>query len=239
MSLFKKMKKNIINSAILDLRNYSPQALMNIDEINSAITILPDVQDDAFYEAYSMIPVKHIASPIKAAPDKKFSNINGLSEITSVTQDDNTLYIVNGSVVVYGFDYDKTIDVLVNGMLVYDETCKVNTVIDNGLLCKADFVIKSAKLYADKVTLDAQFFENIDDSTVVCAGNKLFIDPDVNLDLLKSKKIMLASGNKIICSKEIVGYVTSISAVGNKITDYEEEAKHKSIYKTKNKYRNF
>lgn len=236
MSLFKKEKKTKINSAILDLRNYSPQALMNIDEINSAVTILPDSQDNAFYEAYSMIGVKNIASPIKLAPDKKISTTNGLSEITSTTCSDNTLYIINGCAAAYNFDCNTAIDVLTNGIFVYDETCKINIVTDNGVSCKADFIIKAAKLYPNKVTIDVQFFENIGDSTVICAGNKIFIDPDVSIDLLKSKKILLASGNKIICSKDIIGYVTSISAVGNKVITYEED---KSSYKSKNKYRNF
>lgn len=238
MSLFKKNKKSKINSAILDLRNYSPQALMNIKEINSAITFIPDVQDSAFYEAFSMIAVKNIANQIRLAPEIKISTTNGIAEMTNATCNyDKTLHIVNGAAVAYNLDNTKAVDVLINGILVYDDTCKINIVTDNGISYKTDFVIKSAKLFPNKITVDVQFLENVCDSTVICSANKIFIDSDVSLDLLKSKKLFFASGNKIICSKDIIGYITSISAVGNKITTYEEE--HKSSRKTKNKYRDF
>lgn len=236
MSLFNKNKKSKINSAILDLRNYSPQALMNIKEINSANTFIPDVQDDAFYEAFSMIKTKNIANQIKLAPDMKISTINGDAELTSSTISyDNTLHLINGVAVAYNLDSAKTVDVMVNGDLIYDDSCKLNIVCCNGISRKTDFIIESVKMFSNKVTVDAQFLENVGDSTVICVGNKMFIDTDVSMELLKSKKLFFASGNKIICSKDIIGYVTSISAVGNKITDYDEESKNKS----KSKYRDF
>ena len=64
MSLFKKKnpenKKNEINAASVDLRNYTANALREIDRINAAVIIIPKNPDNELIEAYASIDRKSV-----------------------------------------------------------------------------------------------------------------------------------------------------------------------------------
>lgn len=216
MSLFKKEKKTTINTAILDLRNYTPEGLSKIKFINAAIVILPE-EGDEFYTAYAAIKT-NTASTLRLPKERQITNFNGVTEITAYT--DNVI-MSNGVLVLYKFESEKPVDVLSNGITVYDPDTKVNFINENGLSFKAPFTIEGTTTFPNKVSLNSQFFESVADKTIIVCGNTITIESDVEVSLLKSKIICLVAGNKIECSKKIIGYIQTIAGAGNTIEAYD------------------
>src|SRR5690606_21012127 len=85
--------------------------------------------------------------------------------------------------------------------------------MSNGIKVYADF--KKYKLFPNEVTLDLDFLTWLDPDTVIAAGNKIQIDEDVTIDLLREKRLTLVSGNVVVCPAALKGYIQSISTVGN------------------------
>lgn len=213
MSLFKKT----VNAAMLDLRDYTPQALEKIRFINAAIIILPEEAEPEFYTAYAGIRI-NAATTLRLPKNKQFTNLNGLTEINHYTEN---IVQSNGVLIIYKIETDTPIDIISNGILVYDPETKINFINDNGVAIKSPFEIEHLKGFSNKTSLNSQFFESLDDNTVIASGNSITIESDVEVSLLKARKIFIAAGNKIECSKKIIGYIQTISAVGNKIEAYD------------------
>lgn len=219
MSLFKP-KRKIINAATADLRNYTAAALRQIKLINAATVILPEEPDPDFIEAYGNITV-NTATQIHLSPDRRIVDSNGILEITESNYNPDDLIYSNGIILIHSIQNEKPIDILSNGVVIFDKNAKVNILSSNGVSVSVPFEFDSTKVFPNKANLGKQFFESIADKTVICCGNELRIDDDVDLEVIKQKEIFIASGNSIKCSSEIIGYVQTISTVGNKISAYD------------------
>lgn len=223
MPLFKKIKKATINSSICDLRDYTADTLSKIKQINTSILILPEDPDDDFISALTSIKI-NTSTQIKLSKEINISVINGDAELNESKYNENNFLIVNGCLFIKRIDNDNPIDIIVNGIVVCDKHTKINPMLVNGdcfeIPFEDDYEVKS---FGNRVCLNNQFFENITKSTIVSCGNKIELDNDVELDTLKSKNILLIAGNKIVCSKEIIGYVNLIGKAGNKIESYGKE----------------
>ncbi|MCM1284677.1 MAG: hypothetical protein NC213_08475 [Acetobacter sp.] len=221
--MFKRNIKKTINSSCFDLRNYTAGALSNIKRINSSFLILPKSPDEEFITALSNIELNN-SNVIRLEKEISVDYINGECELSKAAYKENSFYIVNGCMLIKRIDNENPIKLVVNGIVAYDKHTKINPFQVNGECFEIPFDdAYESKTFGNRVCLNNQFFENISKSTIVCCGNKLELDTDVKLDTLKSKNILLVAGNKIICSKEIIGYVNLIGKVGNRIESYGKE----------------
>lgn len=214
MSLFKKT----INSSTLDLRSYTAESLKKIRFINASIIILPENAAPEFYTAYANIKI-NAAATLRLPDNKQISMHNGMAEINHYTDD---IIMTNGIAIIHKIECDEPIKLFSNGVIIYDPDTKINVIHDNGVTIKAPFSLENVKSFSNKVSLNSQFFESLDNNTIIVCGNSIKIEEDVEVSLLKSKTIFIAAGNKIECSEKIIGYIQTISAVGNKIEAYDQ-----------------
>ena len=88
-------KKKIEAVSVLDLRNYTPQALRKISSIQAVSTILlPENPSPAFAEAYADITKGAIAQEV-FAPMDKVAQYNGLNVLGS-TLPEGAICLCNG-----------------------------------------------------------------------------------------------------------------------------------------------
>ena len=91
-------KKKIEAVSVLDLRNYTPQALRKISSIQAVSTILlPENPSPAFAEAYADITKGAIAQEV-FAPMDKVAQYNGLNVLGS-TLPEGAICLCNGMTV--------------------------------------------------------------------------------------------------------------------------------------------
>lgn len=211
------LKKRIVNTAMLDLRSYTPQALSKIRIINAATIILPESPSDEFMSTLSGITI-NCAATFNLPDDKHISILNGIDEITSYT--DNVISS-NGIAIVHALENEKPLDIITNGIFIYSPSTNINFISNNGMSVAAPFETNSVKAFPSTITLNAQFFEAIEDYTIIVAGSRLVLDSSVTTDILKAKKIHLVAGSKIECAQSVIGYVQTISTVGSSIKAYE------------------
>ncbi|MGN0521150.1 MAG: hypothetical protein ACI4IQ_00785, partial [Eubacterium sp.] len=127
------------------------------------------------------------------------------------------IHITNGICVIQRVDNAEPIEIITNGLTVYDKNSKINFIVQNGLCVKSPFDIDDVKIFANDTKVDSMFIENLSDGTVVVAGHNIVIYNDVTLELLKSRQIYFAAGNEIKCGYNILGYIQTIATAGNKI----------------------
>ena len=90
-NIFKK-KQSIEAQAVVDLREYTPQALNNIKSIEAfALLILPENPSSEFIEAFSKIKLDAVGFTLNLANDKKIAMFNGVTSLSSVKLADNTV----------------------------------------------------------------------------------------------------------------------------------------------------
>lgn len=216
-------RKKLKNLPMLDLTNYTPQALRNIKSISNVATLLVADGDEAYIEALSEIELENIANKISVPYGKKVSTINGSAVLTSQTAKKDGIYLVNGCAVVYDLDEEMNVSLCTNGTAILQKNSKVNLLSTNGSVAVVDFDSSKLKLFDNKVTVDSNFVKEAEIGTVLAADNKLYICDDVTADMLREKEIYFISGNKIICKKELWGYIQNHSHVSNKIVEAEKD----------------
>ncbi len=209
-------KKSIINSAFLDLRNYSPAALEKIKIINAATIVLPSDADKEFYEAYAQIKV-NAATSIKAKANDIVCTINGSAMIDKDTVKPNTIYLINGSAIIHSIPSDISLKIFVNGMAVIDNISDVEIISSNGTVLRTDFDINNSKYYNNNLQIDKQFISYCEKYSTIIVGNTLTLTPDVTAKDLEEKGLHFIVGNNIKCNNLIYGYVAANSHYGNKI----------------------
>lgn len=210
-------KKNVINEALLDLRKFTPQALENVAQINSACVIFPENPSDEFMSAYGNIKVKNVASTLNLPVDKKFVTFNGDVVLSQANYTENAIHMINGLCIIEKIESENPVEIFSNGETVYDGSTKINFIMQNGDCVKIPFEIKDSKVFPTNVKIDSLFVENLKDNTVVAAGTSMVIYNDVSLELLKSKQIYFVAGTKIKCDAGILGYIQTIATAGVKI----------------------
>lgn len=215
-------RKTIKNVPMLDLTNYTPEALRNIQKISCVACVLVADGDDEYTEAFSKIELDCVACTIKVPKGTEVALINGSARLTKETAKNDTIYIVNGFALIYDLSADMNISLIVNGTALVQKGSKVNILNVNGEVITEEFDIDKLKFVDNKLYIDANFVKECEVGTIAMADNKIFIDDSVTADMLREKKIRFISGNKIICRKELWGYVQNNAHIGNKIAESDE-----------------
>lgn len=215
-------RKTIKNVPMLDLTNYTPEALRNIKKISCVACVLVADGDDEYTEAFSKIELDCVACTIKVPKGTEVALINGSARLTKETAKNDTIYIVNGFALIYDIPDDINLSLIVNGNALVQKDSKVNVLQANGNVVTIDFDIDKVKFVENKLYIDANFVKECETGTVAMADNKIYIDDSVTADMLREKEIRFISGNKIICRKELWGYVQNNAHIGNKIAESDE-----------------
>lgn len=219
MSLFKRKRKendnaltkNMLNIPILDLRSYSADGLRNVKILNAAVAVLPKEPNAEIMNAYGSIPRKNVATEIFAENDAEVHTLNGVSEVDCAQCSERDIYIVNGMAAVKN-SADRTLNLIINGIIVYENGANINFINRNGKACAVDFEIKSVKILTDKASVDKEFIENIADGTVILCGKALTLEVDITPDILKGRKLFFVSGNTLKCAKRTLSIIQTMSA---------------------------
>lgn len=214
-------KKSITNQGILDLHNYTSQALSEIKSIkNVGVLIVADGDGDEKYtNALSRINMKNIGTKTYVPSGCNLCTINGSAVLTNETVMKNAVYLVNGIAIVYDLSEEMNISLCTNGTVILQKQSNANILFTNGEICVTEFNGKDIKLFENKVTIDANFVNEATKGTIVTADNKIIIENDVTADMLSEKDMQFISGNKIICRKELWGYVQNHAHISNKIEE--------------------
>lgn len=215
-------KKKIGNQGMLDIHNYTPQALGEIKSIsNVGVLTVADGGED-YTNALAAIQMKNIGITVSVPFGSEISTINGSAIITNQTAKKDTIYLVNGIAFIFDLDKEMNIGLCTNGTVILQKQSKVNILFTNGEVAIVDFDSSKLKLFENKVTVDANFVKEAEQGTVLAADNKIIIENDVTADMLREKEIYFISGNKIVCRKELWGYIQNHSHVSNKIVESEK-----------------
>ena len=218
-NIFKK-KQSIHAQSVVDLRDYTPQALNNIKVIEAvALLILPEKPSSEFIEAFSKIKLEAIGFKLNLPGDKKIAMFNGVTSLSNVKLADNTVGVFNGIVIIGKMLENENAQYIVNGIVLKKIGLQNNSqcLMENGLIFEMDFNENKVKLFSNKIDIDASFVRNVQDGTLIAAGDTITFSNDVTEDAIMEKNIQFFAGNKIKCSKTIKGCVQARSCVGNKI----------------------
>ena len=226
------LRKTIKNIALLDLQNFTAEALREIKKIEScAMLLVPKNASDEWKNAYAKITIRNVASIIEVSYSK-YSVLNGMVTLNdknvsdsfyrrafAKNVSDDCLYIVNGIVILE--TVEKIPDLCVNGLLLKRKKSRYEMTRMNGRSVEVEdnVVIKP---YPNTIEIDGDTVRSFDYNTLVAAGNNVDIVDDVTEQMLSDKKITFAAGNEVKCGKSILGYVKVNSTVGNKITEKNE-----------------
>lgn len=215
-------RKKIKGVAVVDLTNYTPEALRNIKSISGVACVLIANGDEEYTEALSEIEFEGVACTITVPHGKEIASINGSARLTNETVKNDTIYMVNGFALIYDLSADRNISLIVNGTALVQKGSKVNILNANGEVITEEFDFHKLKFVDNKLYVDANFVKECETGTVAMADNKIYIDDSVTADMLREKQIRFISGNKIICRKELWGYVQNNAHISNKIAESDE-----------------
>lgn len=221
--MFKKLfnKKQVIEAqSVVDLRDYTPKALSNIKSIDAvALLILPENPTEEFIEAFSKIKLDAVGFTLNLPNDKKIAMFNGVTSLSSINLADNTIGVFNGIVIVGKIIENENTQYIVNGIVLKKLGLQNNgqCLMENGLIFEMDFDENKVKLFSNKIDIDASFIRNVQDGTLIAAGNVITFNNDITEDIIVEKNLQFFAGNKIKCNKNIKGCVQARSCVGNKI----------------------
>lgn len=219
MSLFKKKnpenKKNEINAASVDLRNYTANALREIDRINAAVIIIPKNPDSELIEAYASIKEKNFAEELTLDDNESLINMSGIKTISNNLEDENGIYVVSGITIIKGLT--KPIRMIASGITVMDKDSKVNFISKSGITAEVNFSISEAKIFSKDIELGNRFIELLPDCSVVLGCGDIVFNKDVTEESIISKNIYFIAAKNIECSKKIRSAVMAKSLITNKI----------------------
>ncbi len=218
-NIFKK-KQAIHAQAVVDLRDYTPQALSNIKVIEAvALLILPENPSSEFIEAFSKIELSAVGFKLNLPSNKKIAMFNGVTSLSNVKLADNTVGVFNGIVIVGQMIENENAQYIVNGIVLKKIGLQNNSqcLLENGLIFEMDFDENKVKLFSNKIEIDASFIRNVQDGTLIAAGDTIIFNDDISEEIIIEKNLQFFAGNIIKCNKNIKGCVQARSCVGNKI----------------------
>ncbi|MBQ4572665.1 MAG: hypothetical protein IJA80_05260 [Clostridia bacterium] len=218
-NIFKK-KQSIEAQAVVDLREYTPQALNNIKSIEAvALLILPENPSSEFIEAFSKIKLDAVGFKLNLPIDKKIAMFNGVTSLSSIKLADNTVGVFNGIVIIGQMIENENSQYIVNGIVLKKSGLQNNgqCLMENGLIFEMDFDENKVKLFSNKINIDASFIRNVEDGTLIAAGDTITFNNDITEEIIVEKNLQFFAGNKIKCNKNVKGCIQARSCVGNKI----------------------
>ncbi len=215
-----KRKQTIQAQTLLDLRDYTPQALENIKAIEAvAMLILPENPTSEFIEAFSKIKLAAVAFQYNLPKDKKIVVVNGIKFDKDISLPDNCFAVLNGIYILSKPIQGTNIEYCINGIqlkkkgIVNDAKC----VSENGIVYEMDFDENKVKFFSNKIDIDKNFIRNIEVGTLVLTGDSLTISDDVTEEDIVNNDVKFFVGDSIICNKNIKGCIQARSIIGNKI----------------------
>ena len=217
---FFSKKQKIEAQTIVDLRDYTPQALSNIKSIAAvALLILPENPDEAFVEAFSKINLDAIGFTLNLSKDKKIVTYNGIYSLTNIDLPDHTLGVFNGIFVMSRAITNENAQYVINGIMLKKSGLRHNSkcLMENGLIFEMDFEENDLKFFSNKIDIDLSFIRNIKENSLIASADTITIAADVTEEAIIEKSIRFFAANKIICNRAIKGCVQARACVANKI----------------------
>jgi uncharacterized protein YlzI (FlbEa/FlbD family) len=219
----------ISDMVMCDLRYItSVEQAQAIEEISDIVMlVLPKDAPAEVMSAIAAIPKNDIVIEIPVSKDAKISTINGSAEINDAyfSSIHETLLVINGMGIITHVVNPCSGTIVLNGMMIINENVKDKLNLDfasvNGNIIYARF--DEYKIYGNKFVVDSDFLKYVKHNTALIAGNKLVIAGDVTVEMLQESGIQLIAGNRVVCRREIAGYIKSVATVGNKIEISEDE----------------
>lgn len=230
-----KYMPRIINQPLVDLRNFTPEALRKIKALrNIALVLLPENPSAEFSEAYAEIRKTNVANEIFMSNDACF--FNGLTTLTKAELTEGTLVVCNGLTIVRDVPKEMNVRLIVNGTLLKSPTAFIEPIKINGTTHIIDDEAKIIKSVAE-LRIDKNFIDNLTEKTAIVACGKIFINDEVTNEMLRSKGVVFYDVARITAREELHGYIqansNNVSAV---LSDYEaksEKRKSRKLFRRK------
>ncbi len=218
------------NMPICDLRDFTDLEVIRGIEIirNVALLVMPKDAPGEVLQALHAIPMQNVAATVSLPRGARVNSVNGVSEIGDgdLSKTEPMALIVNGIAIIPGLSPDVRATLYVNGLVLINEKLRSHPGLEfamiNGLKIYASF--DKYKIFPDRVEVDRDFLTWLPVDTAVIAGNRILVAKDVTVDLLQMKRVSFVAGNRIICPKSVLGYIKSVSTVGNRIVSDEDKA---------------
>lgn len=219
--MFKSIfKKTITAQAMVDLRDYTAQALSNIKSIKAVgMLILPENPDSEFIDAFSKIKVEAVGFTLNLPKDKKIAFFNGVTSLSSINLADNTVGVFNGIVVMGDSIKNENSQYIFNGILLKKMGLQHNSecLLENGLIFEMDFDEKKVKLFTSNIDVDLSFIRNLEDGTLIASGGTITLAKDITEEIIVEKNIKFFAGNRVKCSNGIKGCIQARACVANQV----------------------
>ena len=223
-NIFKR--KQVINAqSVVDLRDYTPEALSGIKSINAVATlILPENPTPEFVEAFSKINLNAVGSRFNVEKERKIIKINGVKFSSDIILPDNCFAIMNGIIIFCSAIKGKNIEYALNGIVLKKKGIQneAKCVSENGIVYEMDFDEDKIKFFSNEVEIDESFIRNLENGTLVAAGNTITISANVTEETIVNNDIKFFAGNTIKCCSEIKGCIQARSVVGNRVEVIEK-----------------
>ncbi len=216
--LRKKLSKKAIHAvSMLDLRNYTPEALQKISVIEAVGTIIiPENPTPEFMDAFSSITCDAVGATISLPKDMKIVNYSGIQEIKNLKTDNNTCAYLNGIIILSSTE--NTPNCMFSGIVIKNKNADVNLIGGvSGLVFETEFDADKVKIYTNTAVIDADYIRNIEKDTFIVCGNCLEIANDVTEEQIVEKNLKFFAGNTVECNKNVLGCVRARAMAGNKI----------------------
>lgn len=218
----------ISDMVMCDLRYITtPEQAQAIEEISDIVLlILPKDAPAEVMGAIAAIPKNDIVTEISVSKNARISSINGCTEISEsfFSGSDDNFLIINGIGIITQVNNPCSGTIILNGMLVINETVKdlikLNFASLNGIVMYDK--IDAYKFFSNEFNVDADFLKYVKNNTTLIAGNQLKIADDVTIDMMQDKGIKFIAGNKVVCRREIAGFIKSVATVGNQVEISDE-----------------
>ncbi|MEG1710270.1 MAG: hypothetical protein RR054_05980 [Clostridia bacterium] len=201
------------------VRSVSEAANIRIIE-DVALVVFPKECDEELFQALRQIPMEEVAATIELDKDDKIKVFNGITELTDDDfKDQCTVVCVNGVCFIKDVKPTTKGIVIMNGMLLLQESMKGNTALEFPIINGKRYYIDAERMlsYDNKVCISERFLDYIKPKTVIVAGNKIQIESRVTVDEIEKTKVILVAMNKIVCSIKLAGYISNVAIFGNKV----------------------
>ena len=165
-------KKKIEAVSVLDLRNYTPQALRKISSIQAVSTILlPENPSPAFAEAYADITKGAIAQEV-FAPMDKVAQYNGLNVLGS-TLPEGAICLCNGMTIFRRAAGEKHARVFLSGIGVAEQGTGLVIENLNGMFRELDRDLDHLHQFSAELRAGADLLSRLEDGAVIVEDEKI------------------------------------------------------------------
>lgn len=220
----------IRNQAVLDLRQFTPEALKKIKSIKRvAMVILPEEMSPEFSEIYAGIKKTMVAKETVIPINTCIHNGNCILTKSDVTE--NSLIMCNGLTVVKDIPESMKIKLVVNGCLIKSKDAFVEIIEHNGTKHEIDPFVKliSGK---SEIKVDKNFIDNIEENTALVTCARVIIDDTVTDNMLKEKKLQFICCAIICAREELHGYIHANSVdIADILTLEQAKKKYKRKFR--------